>query len=105
MGDATLQRRGWLVSATCLVLWAASTLSFAWYAFVVGLSAAQRQALEQFLSRPFETTIEPLVALLASTIVLGVLTGFSLVYYGYVQWRYARQRRLALEYELEADRQ
>ncbi|WP_440772636.1 hypothetical protein [Natronorubrum sp. DTA28] len=105
MGDATLQRRGWLLSAACLVLWAASTLSFAWYAFVVGLSAAQRQALEQSLHRPLETTIEPVVALLLSTIALGVLTGLSLVYYGYAQWRYARGRRLALESELETDRQ
>ncbi|WP_440767322.1 hypothetical protein [Natronorubrum sp. DTA7] len=103
MGNATLQRRSWVVSATCLVLWAASTLSFAWYVFVVGLSTAQRQALEQFLSRPLETPIEPVVALLLSTVALGVFTGLSMVYYGYVQWRYARRRKLALESELETD--
>ncbi len=101
MGDTTLQRRGWFISATCLTLWAASTLSFAWYVFVVGLSRSQQRALEQFAHRPLEATTEPLVALLVSTIALGVLTGLSLVYYGYVQWRYARYRRL----ELECDRQ
>lgn len=105
MGDTPLQRRGWLVSATCLALWAVSTLSFAWYVFVVGLSTTQHRALEQFVHRPLEMTTEPLVALLVSTIALGVLTGLSLVYYGYVQWRYARHRRLALECELETDRQ
>ncbi|WP_436346831.1 hypothetical protein [Natronorubrum sp. FCH18a] len=105
MVDATLRRRGWLVSATCLALWAASTLSFAWYVFVAGLSAEQRRLLEQFAHRPLETTIEPLVVLLVSTIALGVLTGLSLVYYGYAQWRHARHRRLALECEPEAERQ
>lgn len=96
MTDATV-RRGWLVSATSLALWAASTLSLVVYAVVIGPDGTQQQAAELLARRPFEAATDPLIALVGSTTALGALTVLSLLYYVYTQWQYARRRRRTLE--------
>ena len=96
MTDASI-RRSWLVSATSLALWTVSTLSLVGYVIAIGPSSVQRQVPDQFSRRTFESGVEPLVALLGSTIALGVLAVCSLLYYSYVQWRSVKRRRQRLE--------
>lgn len=97
MSAASLRRRGLLVSAGSLALWAVSVLYLAYYVVAVGVTAEQEAALEAFLQAPTAASTEPLVVLFATTLVLGVVALCSLLYYAYAEWRYARRRRLSLE--------
>lgn len=99
MSAELIRRSGWVASVVSLLLWAVTTLSLAYRVFVVGLSADQQRVVAEFSYQPLETLTKPLVLLLLSAIVLGIVTVLSLLYYGYTQWRYAHYRRLALESE------
>lgn len=101
MSTDTLRRSSWIVSAASLVLWAVTTVFLAYRVFVVGLSADQRRAVDQFGQQPIAALAEPLLATFAATMALGVLAVASLAWYGYAAWLAARRRRRRLEAPIE----